>query len=61
MNGVNEAVPLTTDHSTKTDSERRRIRLEHPDVQDILTERWDEVEYAWLLKGRARFTRSVTE
>ena len=47
------------DHNIKTDTERHRIRETHPDDKDVVIERWDEFEYAWLLKGRARFSRSI--
>lgn len=59
MNSLTEAVALTVDHSCKTDSERYLVRSEHPNDSNIIKERWDEVEFAWLLKGRAQFTRSI--
>jgi len=59
MEGLIEAVEVTVDHNIKTDTERHRIRSSHPEDEDVITERWDDFEYAWLLKGRARFSRSI--
>eukprot|EP00658_Telonema_sp_P-2_P027890 TRINITY_DN21477_c0_g1_i2.p1 TRINITY_DN21477_c0_g1~~TRINITY_DN21477_c0_g1_i2.p1 ORF type:complete len:393 (-),score=67.93 TRINITY_DN21477_c0_g1_i2:191-1369(-) len=58
--GVLESVPMSRDHAASAGLERLRIRIEHPDDQ-VITEQWDEVvnEYAWFVKNRARFTRSV--
>jgi len=56
-----EAVDMSTDHSATTDKERLRIRMEHPNDPTCISERWDEYveEYAWFVKNRARFTRSI--
>merc|ERR1711934_542832 len=59
--GILEAVEMSKDHSATTDSERLRIRTEHAADPHVIKEQWDEIveEYAWFLKNRARFTRSV--
>jgi len=59
--GFLEAVDMSTDHSATTDKERLRIRMEHPNDPTCISERWDEYveEYAWFVKNRARFTRSI--
>jgi pyruvate dehydrogenase phosphatase len=59
--GFLEAVEMSTDHSATTDKERLRIRSEHPQDPTAISERWDEYveEYAWFVKNRARFTRSI--
>jgi len=56
-----EAVEMSKDHSATTDSERLRIRTEHAADPHVIKEQWDEIveEYAWFLKNRARFTRSL--
>jgi len=59
MPGIIDAIEVTVDHSVKTDSERHRIREEHRGDAQVVTERWDDYEYVWLLKGRARFSRSI--
>mmetsp|Transcript_8780 Transcript_8780/g.23732 ORF Transcript_8780/g.23732 Transcript_8780/m.23732 type:complete len:508 (-) Transcript_8780:121-1644(-) len=55
-----EAVELSTDHSVKTDSERRYVKDAHPDVEDLITEHWDEdtQEYTMRVKS-CMFTRSI--
>lgn len=59
--GILEAVEMSKDHSATTDSERLRVRQEHPQDPHVIREQWDEIveEYAWFLKNRARFTRSI--
>jgi len=59
--GILEAVEMSKDHSATTDSERLRIRTEHASDPHVIKEQWDEIveEYAWFLKNRARFTRSI--
>merc|ERR1711865_31938 len=59
--GILEAVEMSRDHSATTDSERLRVRTEHPSDPTVIKEQWDEIvqEYAWFLKNRARFTRSL--
>jgi len=59
--GYLEAVDMSTDHSATTDKERLRVRMEHPDDPTAIQERWDDFveEYAWFVKNRARFTRSI--
>lgn len=59
--GFLEAVEMSIDHSATTDKERLRIRQEHPNDPTCISERWDEYveEYAWFVKNRARFTRSI--
>jgi len=59
--GFLEAIDLSVDHSATTDKERLRVRMEHPDDPSAISERWDEYveEYAWFVKNRARFTRSM--
>jgi len=56
-----ESVEMSRDHSATTDSERLRVRTEHPSDPTVIKEQWDEIvqEYAWFLKNRARFTRSL--
>jgi len=58
--GILEAVELSTDHSASTDKERQRLRMEHGDA-GVVSEFWDEAtsEYAWLVQGTTRFTRSI--
>merc|ERR1712072_1118949 len=59
--GFLEAIDLSVDHSATTDKERLRVRQEHPQDPTCISERWDEYveEYAWFVKNRARFTRSI--
>jgi serine/threonine protein phosphatase PrpC len=59
--GILESVEMSRDHSATTDSERLRVRTEHPSDPTVIKEQWDEIvqEYAWFLKNRARFTRSL--
>jgi len=59
--GIMEAVDMSKDHSATTDSERLRVRQEHAQDPNVIKEQWDEIveEYAWFLKNRARFTRSI--
>eukprot|EP00658_Telonema_sp_P-2_P064186 TRINITY_DN5307_c0_g2_i7.p1 TRINITY_DN5307_c0_g2~~TRINITY_DN5307_c0_g2_i7.p1 ORF type:complete len:246 (-),score=51.38 TRINITY_DN5307_c0_g2_i7:200-937(-) len=59
--GILESVEMSKDHSAATDSERLRVRTEHPSDPTVIKEQWDEIvqEYAWFLKNRARFTRSL--
>lgn len=59
--GILEAVEMSKDHSATTDSERLRVRQEHAQDPHVIKEQWDEIveEYAWFLKNRARFTRSI--
>lgn len=59
--GILEAVEMSKDHSATTDSERLRVRQEHAADPNVIKEQWDEIveEYAWFLKNRARFTRSI--
>lgn len=59
--GILESVEMSKDHSATTDSERLRVRTEHPSDPTVIKEQWDEIvqEYAWFLKNRARFTRSL--
>lgn len=56
-----EAVEMSKDHSATTDTERLRVRTEHAQDPHVIKEQWDEIveEYAWFLKNRARFTRSI--
>eukprot|EP00656_Telonema_subtile_P021401 TRINITY_DN2243_c0_g1_i2.p1 TRINITY_DN2243_c0_g1~~TRINITY_DN2243_c0_g1_i2.p1 ORF type:complete len:216 (-),score=23.04 TRINITY_DN2243_c0_g1_i2:40-687(-) len=56
MSDLTEAIPLTADHSCKVDAERHQLRCRHPNDKKIVTERWDEVEFVWSLKGRAHET-----
>jgi len=39
----------------------RQVRTEHAQDPHVIKEQWDEIveEYAWFLKNRARFTRSI--
>lgn len=59
--GILEAIEMSKDHSATTDSERLRVRTEHAQDPHVIKEQWDEIveEYAWFLKNRARFTRSL--
>jgi len=59
--GILESIEMSKDHSATTDSERLRVRTEHPSDPTVIKEQWDEIvqEYAWFLKNRARFTRSL--
>jgi serine/threonine protein phosphatase PrpC len=59
--GILESVEMSKDHSATTDSERLRVRTEHSSDPTVIKEQWDEIvqEYAWFLKNRARFTRSL--
>lgn len=52
---------MSIDHSATTDKERLRVRSEHPNDPTCINERWDDYveEYAWFVKNRARFTRSI--
>ena len=52
---------MSIDHSATTDKERLRVRMEHPNDPTAISERWDDYveEYAWFVKNRARFTRSI--
>ena len=59
--GFLEAIEMSVDHSATTDKERLRVRMEHPNDPSAISERWDDYveEYAWFVKNRARFTRSI--
>mmetsp|Transcript_20937 Transcript_20937/g.54072 ORF Transcript_20937/g.54072 Transcript_20937/m.54072 type:complete len:424 (+) Transcript_20937:19-1290(+) len=59
--GWAQAMPLSTDHSAGTGSERHRARMLHPRDENIVVEDWDEYLdiYVYLVKNCCMFTRSV--
>eukprot|EP01047_Picozoa_sp_COSAG01_P015325 COSAG01_NODE_766_length_13741_cov_16.630479_17_plen_112_part_00 len=58
--GYVRAEPLSLDHSASTDSEKFRLRSEHPMDKDIIVEQYDEwkEDYDCVVKSVTRFTRS---
>jgi serine/threonine protein phosphatase PrpC len=52
---------MSTDHSATTDSEKYRLRNEHPMDSDIIVEQYDEwkEDYDCVVKSVTRFTRSI--
>ena len=55
------AMPLSSDHSATTDSEKFRLREEHPTDAEIVQEVYDEWkgDYDCVVKGVTRFTRRI--
>ena len=55
------AVDMSTDHSATIDSEKFRLRSEHPMDSDIIVEQYDEwkEDYDCVVKGVTRFSRSI--
>jgi serine/threonine protein phosphatase PrpC len=60
--GYVTAAPLSEDHSASTDSEKFRLRTEHPMDPDIVVEQFDEwkEDYDCVVKSVTRFTRSAS-
>lgn len=59
--GCVHAIDMSTDHSATTDSEKYRLRNEHPLDSDIIVEQYDEwkEDYDCVVKSVTRFTRSI--